>query len=65
MFKAPGLFLPLFELRVLFVDYIQFAIASNYFAVNTSFLNGCSYFHFYYFKYLVLTISLLRKTICI
>ena len=43
------LLLPLFELRVLFVDNEQLALAADNLAVSTSFFDGCSYFHLFEF----------------
>ncbi len=37
--------LSLLKAGILFVDYIEYAFAANDFAINTSFFNGCSYFH--------------------
>ena len=44
------LLLSLFKFRIFFVYNVQFSFASNYFTVNTSFLYGCSNFHFFFFK---------------
>lgn len=40
--------LPLLEAGILFVDHIKLAFAANDFAINTAFLNGCSYFHIFF-----------------
>ena len=42
---ANCLSLSLLKTRILFVDHIQFPLATNNFAICTSFLNGCSNFH--------------------
>jgi hypothetical protein len=53
--------LSLLELRVLFVDDVQFALPANDFAVNASFLDGCSNFHdWLFFKTMVLLFVAVR-----
>ena len=40
-----GLTLTLLEARILFVDDVQFAFATDDLAIGTALLNGGSYFH--------------------
>lgn len=37
--------LTLLKAGILFVNYIQNALATNNLAINTALFNGCSYFH--------------------